>query len=613
MDKTRKQETWLRTLFKFAAQCKGKMIGAVIIEVLSVISGFIPYIGVFMIIRGFFSNHASLNYILLWSGICAGGYAANVIFHGIATTLSHRSAYTILANIRMSMTEKLMNAPLGSVLNKPIGQLKNNIVDRVETIEIPLAHLIPEGISNILLSLMVYIYMITIDWRMALATLICVPIAAVIYGIVMTSYNKKYAQFMESSNHVNSVIVEYIEGIEVIKAFGRSGASYDKFVDAVKSFKDFTMDWFKSTWVHMNLGGAILPSTLLGAVPVGLFLYSQGSIAPTDMIMCFILALGIVGPLTSFTTFINDIKAIQFAVNDAKKILDMEQLPQDPEDESDGENIIKKNIRLKNVSFAYTETDGPKEGADESTKKEKSNVIKNMNLHIKEGSFTALVGPSGSGKSTVAKLITRFWDVNAGSVTIGDTDIRKISLKNLNKLISYVAQDNFLFDCNLMENIRLGNPKASDEQVIHASKAARCHDFIEKLENGYETAAGEAGKSLSGGEKQRIAIARAMLKDAPIIILDEATAFTDPENESEIQKSINKLTENKTLLVIAHRLSTIRKADSIIVINDGRIEDQGTHDDLMHRCGLYTSMWDVHISAKSWAANTDEVKEEEVV
>ncbi len=607
MDRTEKQKTWLGTVFEFAAQCKGKMTLAVIIEILSVIGGFIPYIAVYMIISGFFSGDMDLDIIIRWTCVCVGGYIANVVFHGIATTLSHRSAYSILENIRLSMTEKLMKAPLGVVIDQPVGRLKNNIVDRVETIELPLAHLIPEGISNLLLPVIVYVYLITIDWRMALAALISIPAAAVVYGIVMASYNKKYEKFMESSNHVNSVIVEYIEGIEVIKAFGRSGSSYEKYVESVRSFKDFTMDWFKSTWIHMSLGGAILPSTLLGTVPIGLLLYSNGSLSPSDLIMCFILALGIVGPLTTFTVFVNDVKAIQFAVNDAKKILDIEELEERSKykaaDGASDPEPLSWDIDIRNVTFSY----GDGNDSDEL------NAVESIDLSIPKGSFTALVGPSGSGKSTIAKLITRFWDVDKGSIMIGGRDIREMPLSNLNNLISYVAQDNFLFDCDIMENIRLGNPEASDEQVIAASKAARCHGFIEKLDEGYRTSAGVAGTRLSGGEKQRIAIARMMLKDAPVVILDEATAFTDPENESEIQKSISKLTENKTLLVIAHRLSTVKNADSIAVVDKGSIKDTGTHEELLKKSDLYRSMWDAHKSAKSWAANIDENRMEEVV
>lgn len=581
--KAPRKDSWLKTVFRFAATCKGKMIAAVALEILSVAGGLVPYVGVYQIIRRFFDGTATAQSILTWCVVCLVGYFAKIGLHGVATTFSHISAYTILEKIRTAMTQKLLKAPLGVVQARTAGEIKTDIVDRVESIELPLAHMIPEGISNLLLPICVFVYMLFIDWRLALASMITVPIAGVIYTLVMTTYNKKYAEFMKASSHVNSVIVEYVDGIEVIKAFGRSGASYEKYASAVDSFKEFTLDWFRSTWKMMNLGGAILPSTLLGALPVGMALYLGGTLTPDALIMCLILSMGIVGPLTSFTVFINDLKAIEYAVNDAKAVLDMPELP-----EVQGKAYIHSyDVALQSVSFSY---DGDKQ------------VLRDVSLQLPQGSYTALVGPSGSGKSTIARLIARFWDVDSGSIAIGGVDIRSIPMGQLADLLSFVTQDNYLFNCSLMENIRLGNPAASDEQVYAAARAAQCDGFIRRLENGYLTDAGEAGRRLSGGEKQRIAIARAILKDAPIVILDEATAFTDPENESEIQKSIAALTKDKTLLVIAHRLSTIQNAECIVVMQDGKIHQTGTHKELLDACALYQSMWRAHIGAKAWSA-----------
>lgn len=583
-NKELKKDSWLKTVFHFAAPCKGKLTLGVIIELISVAGSLIPYIGVYNIIIHFFQGTATTENILFLCAICLLGYLIKVLCHGIATTFSHISAYTILEQIRLSMTQKLLKAPLGTVLSKTTGELKSNIIDRVETIELPLAHMIPEGISNLFLPIAVFIYLIFIDWRMALASLITVPVAVIIYGIVMKSYNKKYADFMKSSNYVNSVIVEYVEGIEVIKAFGRSGSSYEKFSSAVKTFKEYTLDWFRSTWKMMNLGGAILPSTLLGTLPIGMALYMSGTLSPTNLIMCLILSMGIVGPLTSFTVFVNDLKAIEYAINDVKKILDLPELTCAEHDAV----LNNYDISIENLSFAYDEN-GPE-------------VLQNINLELPQGSYTALVGPSGSGKSTIARLISRFWDVDRGSIKIDEKNIKDIPLNQLADIISFVTQDNYLFNCSLKENIRLGKPSASDEEVYAAAKAAQCDTFISALENGYDTDAGEAGERLSGGEKQRIAIARVILKNSPIVILDEATAFTDPENEFEIQKSISALTKGKTLLVIAHRLSTIKNANNIVVMNNGHIFKSGTHQELMSNCDLYCNMWDSHIGAKMWSA-----------
>ena len=581
-----KKENWLRILLSYAAPCRGKMILSCLCAVISVGGGFIPYLGVYRILQMFIEDRANWHDILFCSAICMAGYLVKIIFYGISTVLSHVSAYTILEGLRLSIADRLMRAPLGRVLAKPIGHIKNTIVDRVEDVEPPLAHLIPELSSNLILPLVVVGALFVVDWRMGLASLVTVPVALVPMTIGMKTYNKQYAAYMASNEYVNSAIVEYIEGIEVVKAFNQASSSYEKFVQAVASFRDFTMAWFKSTWVPMNLTFSILPTTLLGTLPVGIALYLSGSLDPAGLALCLMLALGIVGPLMKATQFINELKSMEFAVRDAGDLLHMETLPEEKEEAE----MKGSTVKLRRVSFSYT-----------GVKKEQ--VLHDLSLTLEKGSFTALVGPSGGGKSTVARLIARFWDCEEGSIEIGGVDIRKIPLKQLASYVSFVTQDNFLFDCSLKENIRLGNPSASDEQVFRAAKAAQCEDFLARLENGWETQAGEAGKQLSGGERQRIAIARAILKDAPIIILDEATAFTDPENEDKIQSSIQALSKGKTLLVIAHRLSTIQNADQIVVLKEGTIVDCGQQAELLSRCDLYRQMWQAHVGAKNWSVN----------
>lgn len=574
------------SVFSFAGECRGKMVSAVIFAIVSVAGSLVPYLGVYRIIMLFFEGSPNTEAIIFWCIISAAGYSVKLIFHGISTTFSHVSAYQILESIRLELTRKLMRAPLGSVLAQTAGSLKNIIVDRVETIELPLAHMIPEGISNLLLPLCVFIYMLVMDWRIALAAIVCVPIGGAIYAVMMRNYNTQYDKYMKACSHVNSVIIEYTEGIQVIKAFNQSSSSYEKYTDAVQSFKDFTLNWFRSTWGLMNLGSAVLPSTLLGVLPAGVLLYMAGALTPAQVTLSIILSMSIIGPASWFTVAVNDFKSIQYAIKDVNSILDMEEL-------KEAERPVKLksyDIELKNVTFAYNEND--------------SKVLDNLSLQLPQGSFTALVGPSGGGKTTVARLIARFWDVSEGSVTIGGRDIRELKFSQLADTVSFVSQDNFLFNCSLKENIRLGKPHASDEEVYAAVRAACCDEFIEKLAKGWDTPAGETGGRLSGGERQRIAIARAILKNAPVVILDEATAFTDLENEAQIQKSIASLTKGKTLLVIAHRLSTIKEADNIIVLRDGKIEAQGNQHHLLESCELYRQMWESHIGAKSWSATT---------
>ena len=580
------KDNWVKILFSFAAPCKGKMALSVFCAILSVAGGFIPFWAVYEILLAFINQNVTLNGILIWCLVGAVGYLLRVACHGISTILAHISAYTILEGIRLKIADRLMKAPLGEVMGRRIGYLKNIIMDKVEDLEPPLAHMIPELTSNLLLPVAIFIWMLVIDWRMGLAVLISPVLAMIPMFFLMRNYNSQYAAYMEANNHVNSIIIEYVEGIEVVKAFNQSTSSYEKFVNAVQSFKEFTLAWFKSTWKSMNLMMAIMPTTLLGVLPVGLLLVQNGSISPAELAMGIILSLSIVGPLMKATTFINEAKSMEYAVEAANELLNLPVLP----DSGKIVSIPHNDIALKHVTFSY---DGS----------EQNEVLHDVNLELPEGSFTALVGPSGGGKSTIARLIARFWDVTGGSITIGGKNVKELSIRQLSELVSFVTQDNFLFNCSLKENIRLGNPNATDEEVYAAAKAACCDEFIVRLDKGYDTPAGDAGKRLSGGEKQRIAIARAILKNAPIVILDEATAFTDPQNEDKIQKSIMALSKGKTLLVIVHRLSTIQNADQIVVLKKGRIVDCGKQEELLKRCPLYADMWKAHIGAKNWSVS----------
>lgn len=584
-----KERTWLGILLSFAAPCRGKMAASVVLAILSVAGGFVPYLGVYQIIRLFLERQADWDGILFWCGVCLAGYAVKVAGYALSTMLAHVSAYTILEGLRLQAADRLMGAPLGEVESRPIGAMKSTIVDRIEDIEPPLAHMIPELSSNILLPMVVVAAMFSIDWRMGLALLVTIPFALIPMAFGMRSYNKNYAAYMEANAQVNSVIVEYVEGIQVVKAFSQGEQSYQKFAQAVSSFKAFTMDWYRCTWASMNLCLSILPTTLLGTLPIGIYLYQAGVLDPAQVTLCLMMALGIVAPLMSATAFINSMKSMQFAIKDTRELLDLPQLSQAEQDAP----LNDCDIQLHDVSFSYGGSDGKE-------------VLHHLDLTIPQGKFTALVGPSGGGKSTIARLAARFWDVTGGSITLGSRDIRELPLKQLSREISFVTQDNFLFDCSLKENIRLGKPGASDEEVFAAARAAQCEEFIGRLEHGWDTAAGDAGKQLSGGERQRIAIARAILKDAPIVILDEATAFTDPENEDKIQRSIMALSKGKTLLVIAHRLSTVQNADQIVVLEKGQIVDRGTQSELLSRCPLYQTLWAAHVGVRNWAVTSGE-------
>lgn len=562
------------------------MILSVFCAILSVGGGFVPFWAVYEILILFIDQTVTLRDIQFWCLVGVAGYLVRVVCFGVSTILAHISAYTILEGLRLKIADRLMRAPLGEVMGRRIGYLKNIIMDKVDDIEPPLAHMIPELTSNLLLPLAIFAWMLVIDWRLGLSVLIAPILSMIPMAFLMKNYNSQYAAYMEANNHVNSVIIEYVEGIEVVKAFNQSTSSYEKFVGAVESFKGFTLDWFRSTWKTMNLMLAIMPTTLVGVLPVGLLLNRAGQITPAELAMGIILSLSIVGPLMKVTTFINEAKSMEYAVEAANELLNLPVLP----DSGKMVPLRRTDIVLQDVSFSYGMNGG-----------EEQDVLHRINLTMPEGSFTALVGPSGGGKSTIARLIARFWDVTGGSISIGGRNIKELSIRQLSELVSFVTQDNFLFNCSLKENIRLGNPNVTDAEVFAAARAACCDEFIARLEKGYDTSAGDAGKRLSGGEKQRITIARAILKNAPIVILDEATAFTDPQNEDKIQKSIMALSQGKTLLVIAHRLSTIQNADQIVVLQKGQIVDCGKQEELLARCPLYADLWQAHIGAKNWS------------
>ena len=582
-----KERTWLGILLSFAAPCRGKMAASVVLAILSVAGGFVPYLGVYQIIRLFLERQASWEGILFWCGVCLAGYAIKVAGYALSTMLAHVSAYTILEGLRLRLADRFLHAPLGNVENHTIGEIKSMMVDKIENLEPPLAHMIPEGAGHVVLPVVSIIALLCIDWRLALASLVTFPLSFLCMGLTFKISGKNFEKYDQSANYMNSTIVEYIEGIEVIKAFGRAGVSYEKYAAAINDFRTFVVKWLASTFATMKLSFALFPSTLIGTLPVALALASKGTITAPEAALAVMLSISMVGSLAKLEVFSENMRQVKFTVENLEEFLEMPELPQ-PEKRAD---IRHTDVALRNVRFSYTG-------------EEQDEVLHGIDMTLPEGSFTALVGPSGGGKSTVAKLIARFWDVTSGAITIGGVNVKDMPLSQLSEYVSFVTQDNFLFRCSLLENIRLGNPNATDEEVKAAAQAAQCEEFIQKLPQGYDTPAGEAGKRLSGGEKQRIAIARMMLKNAPIVILDEATAFTDPENEDKIQRSIAALTRSKTLLVIAHRLSTIKNADNIVVLKNGAIVAQGTQEQLLEKCPLYQDMWRSHIGAKNWAVST---------
>lgn len=584
-----KKNSWTKSLFAYAEGEQKRLILSVLLSIFSVMLGLLPFYCMYEIICLFVAGTATKAAVIKWCLLALGIYAGKIVTFSLSTGTSHSMAYHILEGLRLRLADRFLHAPLGNVQNRSIGEIKNMVVDKIENLEPPLAHMIPEGAGHIVLPVVSILALAVLDWRLALASLVTFPIFFLCMGLTFQISGENFKKFDQSSNYMNSTIVEYIEGIEVIKAFGRAGVSYEKYAGAIHNFCTFVVKWLSSTFVTMKLSFALFPSTLIGTLPVALALANNGTISAPQAALAVMLSISMVGSLAKLEVFSENMRQVKCTVESLEEFLEMPELPE-PEQRAE---LNGTDVVLQDVHFSYTG-----EQAEE--------VLHGINLALPAGSFTALVGPSGGGKSTVAKLIARFWDVTAGSITIGGVPIQEMPLSQLSELVSFVTQDNFLFRCSLLENIRLGNPNASDEAVKAAARAAQCEEFIQKLPQGYDTPAGEAGKRLSGGEKQRIAIARMMLKNAPIVILDEATAFTDPENENKIQQSIAALTKGKTLLVIAHRLSTIKDADHIVVLKNGAILAEGNQEELLAGCPLYYDMWQAHIGAKNWAVSSAE-------
>ena len=573
-----KQSPFLR-LWALGKSEHSGLIRAMISAAAGVLSGMLPYYAAAQIIIALLGGNREWTFYLSWCAAGLIGYALRSCLYALALSMSHKATFTILKNIRGMILDKLPKLPLGTIVDTSSGKMKQIIVDQVESMERPLAHLLPEMTGNLFGPVCILIYLFVLDWRMALLSLVSIPVGMLFMMLVMIGYGEKYAGSVRTAQAMNSTIVEYIGGIEVIKAFNQGKNSYAKFSDRVLANAAYYYNWMKSCQFPTSLAKAVMPTTLITVLPAGWLLYSSGSLSVEVFITTLILSLGIAGPLLAAMNFMDSLAKIGTIVGTVDEILSGEE-------QHHSERLVKldgMDIALENVSFGYHE------GRE---------ILHDVSLNIPAGTMTAFVGPSSSGKSTIAKLIAGFWDVSAGRITLCGYDLRAIPLTQLYDQVAFVSQDNYLFDESIRENIRMGRLTATDAEVEAVAKAAGCDAFIRKLERGYDTVAGRGGAHLSGGERQRIAIARAILKDAPIVILDEATAYIDPENEAIMQKAVAKLIQGKTVLVIAHRLSTITDADQIVVVNAGQITDIGTHEELQKTCPLYQSMWQAHIGAK---------------
>lgn len=538
--------------------------------------------------------------------LCGILYAVFYV-HGLE--LSHESAYHTLENIRISLQGKLEKQPLGTIQEKGVGTIKKMFIDDIETIELLLAHAIPEGLSNFAVPVFIFIAMFFVDWKLALLSLASLPLGMLAMGMLYQSGMSKMDAYYGSARKMNNTIVEYINGMEVVKVFNRDGDSYRKFEQDVKNYRDFTLDWYKACWPWMALYNSILPCIALITLPIGSWFVIKGISTLPDLVLVLCMSFGIGAPLLRALSFMSNIPQLNYKIESLERMMDEKPLQQSDKPFSGKDYTVS----FENVHFSYLE----KEDMDEKTQSghakqiaKETEVLHGINLTADSGKLTALVGESGSGKSTLAKLMVHFYDVSDGSVKIGGQDIRDMSIEALNEEISYVSQEQFLFNISLMENIRLGKPEASDEEVLEAARKAQCNEFLIRLENGIYTMAGDGGKQLSGGERQRISLARAILKNAPIVVLDEATAFMDPENEEKMNEAIAEVIKNKTVIVIAHRLHTIVGADKICVLDHGNLAAAGTHEKLLQNCSQYQKLWQAAEGSMKWKVSSGKAVKE---
>jgi len=574
----------LNKVLEYAGPYRKKTYLAAVFMVAGVVMSVLPYLFLYQLITSIVVGESmSVSYIMIRIGIMVICGILYAFLYGHGLELSHISAYNTLKNIRVSLQGKMEKQPLGTILEYGNGTIKKMFIDDIESIELLLAHALPEGIANVAVPVIIYISMFFVDWKLALLSLASLPIGLLAMGMMMKSGMNKMGSYYESAQAMNNTIVEYINGMEVVKVFNRDGDSYKRFSKSVKEYRDFTLDWYKVCWPWMALYNSILPCTAMFSLPIGAYLVLAGHSTLSNLILVLCMGFGVGTPLLRSLSFGSTIPQIKY------KIESMENMLASPPLQQNNRDFVGKNhtVTFEAVHFSYKEEE----------------VLHGVSFEAKEGTMTALVGESGSGKSTLAKLLVHFYDRASGAIKIGGQDITDMSVEALNQEISYVSQEQFLFNMSLMENIRLGKPEATDKEVLEAAERAQCNEFLKKLEHGIQTMAGDGGKQLSGGERQRITLARALLKNAPIVVLDEATAFMDPENEEKMNQAIAEVIKAKTVIVIAHRLPSIMNADQILVMKEGALAVAGTHEELLHNSKEYQKLWRAADQTASWSVH----------
>ena len=571
----------LKSVAPYIGKYKKYTVIASVLTTLGIIANVAPYFFLYQLILPLTRHQLpDFHFVVVRVLLIFACLAFYAISYTTGLCFSHVSAYNTLKNIRISLKSKLENQPLGNIREMGTGQIKRVFTDDIDQIELLLAHAIPEGIANLLVPLIVIIAMFIVDWRLALLTLAIIPVGVFAMSMMMKAGMSKMGAYYESAKKMNNTIIEYVNGMEAIKVFNKDGDSFRRFGDAVRGYRDFTLAWYKVCWPWMAVYNSTLPCLAFFTLPIGALLVLNGTIDLSQLLLVLCMSFSIGSSILRALSFGGKIPQLDYKIAELEKMMNGEAIKQGTHS-FEGKNY---DIEFKDVKFSYKENE----------------VLHGINLTLKQGTTTALIGESGSGKSTLAKLLVHFYDLDSGSIKIGGQDITDMSIEALNNQISYVAQEQFLFNTSLYENILIGRSDATREEVLDAAHRAQCDEFLARFPKRIDTMAGDSGKQLSGGERQRISLARAILKNAPVIVLDEATAFMDPENEEKMNAAIAEIVKDKTVIVIAHRLSSIKNADKICVLKAGNVIAEGTHEELIKNCEEFQKLWAASTAAANW-------------
>lgn len=586
-----------KKVFEYAGPHKKDLYIATFIVLLSVLMGVLPFVLAYQVISPLvMGNAVDTKYVcirVIGVLICL---ILQAILYGWGLDVSHKAAYSTLLRLRTSLQKRFEAVPLGFIQDKGTGTIKKLFVDDVDSLEVLLAHSLPEGIANLMIPIAIYVAMFFIDWKLALLSLASIPISFAAMMIMYSVGMKKMGPYYMAGQKMNNTIIEYINGMEVVKVFNKDAESYERFRKDISDYRDYTLEWYKAAWPWMAIYSSLLPCTIILTLPLGAWFVLCGFSTLPDLILVLCLSLSIGIPLLKSLSFLPTMPQLNYKIAALEQVLETAPLQQ-TDAVFHGKNY---DICFDHITFGYEKSQPGPDGQPMVTMDE---VIHDISFTAKAGQKAALVGESGSGKSTLAKLLIHYYDPQQGSISIGGQKITEMSLEALNSQVSYVAQDQYLFNTSILENIRIGRPDATDEEVLEAAKKAQCMEFLEKLPQGIHSMAGDAGKMLSGGQRQRISLARAILKNAPIIVLDEATAYADPENEEKMEAAIAELVKGKTLFVIAHKLPAIMNADQICVIEHGKLAATGTHAELLATCEEYKKLWKASQDSAEWKVN----------